>query len=150
MIENIKIFEISERNNQLIQELLKIWEDSVRTTHLFLSDKEIENIKKYVPEALKGISNLIVAKNKNHKPVAFMGIQEHKLEMLFVSAEERGKKIGSMLIKYAIEKFSINEVSVNEQNPMAKGFYEHMGFHVYKRTKTEEQGNPYPLLYMRL
>jgi putative acetyltransferase len=39
---------------------------------------------------------------------------------------------------------------VNEQNPQAKGFYEHMGFQVYKRTDTDEQGNPYPILYMRL
>ena len=40
-------------------------------------------------------------------------------------------------------------MAVNEQNPLAKGFYEHMGFHVYKRTDYDEQGNPYPLLYMR-
>ncbi len=25
-----------------------------------------------------------------------------------------------------------------------------MGFHVYKRTDHDEQGNPYPLLYMKL
>jgi len=25
-----------------------------------------------------------------------------------------------------------------------------MGFHVYKRTEHDEQGNPYPLLYMKL
>lgn len=30
-----------------------------------------------------------------------------------------------------------------------RGFYEHMGFQVYKRTDLDEQGNPYPLLYMR-
>ena len=39
--------------------------------------------------------------------------------------------------------------SIKEQNPQAKGFYEHMGFQVYKRTDLDEQGNPYPLLYMR-
>ena len=31
-----------------------------------------------------------------------------------------------------------------------KGFYEHMEFRVYKRTELDEQGNPYPLLYMEL
>lgn len=30
----------------------------------------------------------------------------------------------------------------------ATGFYEHMGFAVYKRTETDVQGGPYPLLYM--
>ena len=45
----------------------------------------------------------------------------------------------------------LNErLAVNEQNPQAKGFYEHMGFHVYKRTGLDEQRNPYPLLYMSL
>lgn len=43
---------------------------------------------------------------------------------------------------------SIN-LAVNEQNPSAKGFYEHMAFKIYKRQGVDEQGNPYPLLYMK-
>lgn len=31
-----------------------------------------------------------------------------------------------------------------------KVFYEHLGFHVYKRSEYDEQGNPYPLVYMKL
>lgn len=54
--------------------------------------------------------------------------------------EERGK---------GIEKLFIHHLAVNEQNPLAKGFYEHMRFVVYKRTELDEQGNPYPLLYMK-
>ena len=42
--------------------------------------------------------------------------------------------------KYGIEKYSVNDLAVNEQNPLAKGFYEHMGFEVYKRTECDEQG----------
>ncbi len=68
--------------------------------------------------------------------------------MLFVSAEERGKGIGTKLIQYGIKEYYINEVSVNEQNPNARRFYEKNGFQVYKRTEIDEQGNPYPLLYM--
>lgn len=30
------------------------------------------------------------------------------------------------------------------------GFYEHIGFETYKRTDYDEEGNPYPLLYMKL
>ena len=44
---------------------------------------------------------------------------------------------------------SIQEVTVNEQNPQAVGFYEHLGFQTYKRTECDEEGNPYPLLYMK-
>jgi len=81
--------------------------------------------------------------------VGFMGITEQHLEMLFISNEERGKGLGKKLLQYGIEKYSINDLAVNEQNPLAKGFYEHMGFEVYKRTERDEQGNPYPLLYMK-
>ena len=44
---------------------------------------------------------------------------------------------------------SHQEVTVNEQNPQAVGFYEHLGFQTYKRTECDEEGNPYPLLYMK-
>lgn len=44
----------------------------------------------------------------------------------------------------------MHSLTVNEQNPQAKGFYEHMGFRVYKRTDLDEQGNPCPLLYIGL
>ena len=79
-----------------------------------------------------------------------MGVQEETLEMLFIAPEERGKGLGKRLIRYGIEKYGVERLAVNEQNPKARGFYEHMGFQVYKRTETDEQGDPYPLLYMRL
>lgn len=146
----MRIIEDNERHPFLIEQLLHVWENSVKATHLFLSVHEIEIIKKYVPQALEDISHLIVVENENKLPVAFMGIEGQRLEMLFVLSEERGKGVGKKLIQYGIEKYSINELTVNEQNPLAKGFYEHMGFHVYKRTEHDEQGNPYPLLYMKL
>ncbi len=146
----MEIIEVSERTQSLINTLLEVWERSVRATHLFLPESEILNIKeKFLPDALKNISNLVVAQD-NDKPVAFMGIEEQKLEMLFVTPEKRGKGIGKKLIEYGIKNFSINELTVNEQNPQAKGFYEHLGFKVYKRSEKDEQGNPYPILYMRL
>lgn len=145
----MKIVKIEDRDSNLINNLLEVWESAVRATHLFLSEEEIENIKKYVPEALKFVPNLLVAENDEGKPLGFMGIQEQSLEMLFISNENRGQGIGKKLIEYGIENYSINEVAVNEQNPQAKRFYEKMGFEVYKRTELDEQGNPYPLLYMK-
>ena len=71
-------------------------------------------------------------------------------EMLFLSPEARGKGLGKRLLQYGIETYNIQELTVNEQNPQAVGFYEHMGFQIYKRTEYDEEGNPYPLLYMRL
>lgn len=145
----MKILEITDRSPSLIKQLLEVWESSVRATHLFLSEDEIENIKTYVPQALKEIPHLLIIENENQIPVGFMGIVGQHLEMLFIADTERGKGFGKELIKYGIEKFSIHDVAVNEQNPLAKGFYEHIGFTVYKRTELDEQGNPYPLLYMK-
>ncbi|WP_086349306.1 GNAT family N-acetyltransferase [Candidatus Enterococcus clewellii] len=146
----MKIVEARNRDALLIERLVVIWESSVKATHLFLSEYEIENIKQYVPQALKEIPHLIIAENEEQVPIGFMGIVENHLEMLFISHEERGKGVGKELLEYGIEKYSVNDLAVNEQNPLAKGFYEHMGFEVYKRTERDEQGNPYPLLYMKL
>lgn len=146
----MKIIEIKDRTLMLINELLVLWEDSVKATHSFLSIKEIENIKKYVPQAIKEIPHLIIAEDERNMPIAFIGINNQMIEMLFVKNNERGKGIGKALLSYSIEHFHINEVTVNEQNPKAKGFYEHIGFRVYKRSELDEQGNPYPILHMRL
>lgn len=130
----MQMIAVSERPEHFIQSLVEVWEKSVRVTHLFLSDSEIENIKDYVPQALRGIESLVIAEDGNHIPVAFMGIEEGSLEMLFITPKERGKGLGKQLIQYGIEKYSVKSLAVNEQNPQAKGFYEHMRFQVYKRT----------------
>lgn len=144
----MRIVEAKDRRPDLIDRLLEVWETSVRGTHLFLSDSEIESIKEYVPKALHEIAHLILAEDEAGCPVAFMGIEGDTLEMLFIAPEERGKGLGKRLIQYGIETYSVERLTVNEQNPQAKGFYEHVGFRVYKRTDLDEQGNPYPILYM--
>ena len=146
----MRIVQVQERHPRLVRALLDIWERSVRATHLFLSNGEIESIKEYVPRALMGVETLTVAENESSRPVAFMGTENGTLEMLFIAPEERGKGLGKRLLRYGIDHLGVKKLAVNEQNPQAKGFYEHMGFRAYKRTERDEQGGPYPLVYMRL
>ncbi len=143
----MKLYEVPDRSQPLLEVLLQIRERSVRATHLFLSDAEVNRIKEYVPRAFEGVEHLIVAEAE--KPVAFMGTQNGRLEMLFVAPEERGRGIGRQLLQYGVESYGVFEVTVNEQNPQAVGFYERMGFETYKRTDTDEEGAPYPLLYVK-
>ena len=146
----MKLQEINDRNDLPLAALLDVWESSVRATHHFLSDAEVKQIKEYVPQALGGVEHLVVAENEQGSPIAFMGAENGRLEMLFIASAERGKGIGKTLLQYAIEHYGVREVTVNEQNPQAVGFYQHMGFVTYKRTEQDEQGGPYPLLYMKL
>ena len=145
----LKELEYEERTTALLHYLTYIWEQSVKATHLFLSAEEIFELKPYVIKALREIPCLVITKDEDGFIVGFMGVENKKIEMLFISPGSRGKGIGKAFIQYGIEKFSINEVTVNEQNPQAIGFYEHMGFKVNKRTDLDEQGRPYPLLYMK-
>lgn len=141
---------IKKRNLSLIEKLIGVWKRSVRETHLFLSNEEIEEIKNFVPMALKSVPHLIIENDVNGVPIAFMGIDDGKLEMLFIDLRERGKGLGRKLLEHGITNYGVKEVVVNEQNPQAKGFYEHMGFKVYERSEIDEQGNPYPILFMKL
>ena len=146
----MRIYEAGERTEELVRELLGVWERSVRATHLFLSDGEVRSIREYVPQALLGVAHLLVAEDEAGAPAAFMGVEDGALEMLFIDPEERGKGLGSRLLRRGIESYGVRRLAVNEQNPRAAGFYEHMGFEVFARSETDEQGNPYPILYMRL
>lgn len=146
----MKIEFVEERTNELILKLIDIWEDSVKSTHLFLSNDEIDNIKKYVPTALMDVKNLFVVKNELNEIVAFMGVQDKKIEMLFIKNSERRKGIGRILVEFGIKNYQVNQVVVNEQNENARKFYEYMGFSIYDRSEFDEQGNPYLILYLKI
>ncbi|WP_434689033.1 GNAT family N-acetyltransferase [Hungatella sp. SB206] len=149
-VNQAEIFLQEVRSDELIDRLTEVWRRSVKKTHLFLSDQEIGEIEKYVPAALLEVPTLVTAVNTEGEPIAFMGTAGERLEMLFLEPEMRGSGLGRRLLTYGIEELGVRELCVNEHNPLAKGFYEHMGFECFKRTELDEQGNPYPLLYMRL
>ncbi|WP_347342040.1 GNAT family N-acetyltransferase [Hungatella effluvii] len=99
--------------------------------------------------SLKNIPpHIIIAEAENGTPVAFVGVELVTLEMVFIAPKERGKMLGKRLFRYSIEQFAVKTLAVSEQNPQAKVFCERMVFHVYKRTKCDEQENSYLLLYM--
>lgn len=149
--DDIRLVEFgpSERSAELIAELVEVWQASVEATHAFLGVVEIAQIREYVPQALGGVCRLMVAFD-GEKPVGFMGVEDGRLEMLFLAPEWRGCGLGGFVLRHGIDGLGVRELTVNEQNPAAVGFYEHMGFSAYKRSEKDEQGGPYPILYMRL
>ena len=84
------------------------------------------------------------------KIIGFIVTDENRLEMLFITPNNRGKGTGKLLLQYAINQLGITEVDVNEQNPQAVGFYQYMGFIQYARSEIDGEGNPFPILHMKL
>ena len=78
-----------------------------------------------------------------------MDISDDKIEMLFVSPDYLGK-IWRILILLAIDECKIRYIDLNEQNFNALTFYQKMGFQVFERLETDELGNPFPILKMKL
>lgn len=56
------IYEVENRTPELLDQLVVVWEGSVRATHLFLSNEEVLAIKEYVPQALGGVEHLLLQK----------------------------------------------------------------------------------------
>lgn len=150
MDKKIRLAAVKERTPRLVEALTAVWEHSVRATHHFLSESEILRIRAYVPQAVGGVAQLVAAENQAGEPVGFMGVENGRLEMLFLAPEARGCGLGGRLLRCGIEQYGVREVTVNEQNPQAVDFYAHFGFRTYRRTERDEEGGPYPLLYMRL
>ena len=130
--------------------LIEIWENSVRATHDFLPEENINSLKSLILEHYFDAVDLRVVKNDSDNIIGFIGVAEGNVEMLFISPAFRNSGVGSLLLRNAIEHQFARKVDVNEQNPDAVGFYRHLGFNVIGRSPLDGQGNPFPLLHMEL
>lgn len=128
--------------------LAGIWERSVRATHLFLNEKDIEEIKSaLIPEYFPHVD--LYAASDGTVLAGFIGLRSDVVEMLFIDSPYRGKGYGSLLIDFAKEK-GATKVDVNEQNPSALGFYMAKAFRIIGRDHKDDAGRPYPILHMSL
>jgi putative acetyltransferase len=131
--------------------MLDIWESSVRATHHFLKEKDIEFFKRVIQEKeVFSHVKLFCARDKNGSMIGFLGVSEDNLEMLFIHAGHIGKGAGRMLLLHAINDLGIKKVDVNEQNEQALAFYERFGFKTISRSDFDGTGKPYPILHMQL
>ena len=132
------------------ERLVAVWESSVRATHRFLQESDIAALRPLLLNAYLPNLRVVIAGDDVGIIHGFLGVDKNRIEMLFVDDASRGKGIGKMLLQYAIAEFNVNEVDVNEQNPQGVAFYCHMGFEQVGRSELDGQGNPFPLLHMKL
>lgn len=145
----MEVLVVNNRSAELVADLLELWNRSVRVTHNFLAEDDIQRLRPCVAEALRAVPILAIASAEN-ETTGFVGIAEDKVEMLFVSPNHIGRGVGRMLLDWAVRTHGCRYIDVNEQNEDAVAVYRHWGFRVYERTETDDQGNPFPILRMML
>jgi putative acetyltransferase len=128
--------------------IFEVWESSVRATHHFLSEADIQFLIPLVKKELALFSFLYCLRDSGGEVYAFMGVANAKIEMLFVHPTKRGSGAGRTLAQYAIDVLNANLVDVNEQNEQAVGFYQYLGFRLINRSSLDPTGKPFPLLHM--
>lgn len=128
--------------------LMEIWESAVLNTHDFLKEEDFLYYEEQLPVYFQHVT--LFGFEQEGILIGFMGIAEGNLEMLFIDNKYRGAGIGKKLITYAIDNLQVTKVDVNEQNVQAVGFYEYMGFNIYKRSNLDGEGKEYLILHMQL
>ena len=128
----------------------EVWESSVRATHTFLTEADLQALIPLVKAGLAAFDPLHVVRGPTGEVLAFMGVAEGVVEMLFVHADHRGRGHGHRLLTHALTDHGATRVDVNEQNPQALAFYLRHGFRVAGRSPLDGQGNPFPLLHLTL
>jgi putative acetyltransferase len=127
--------------------ILSVWEASVRATHHFVTEEDIERYKPLILENILPSMPVWVA-IVNHQVVGFMGNKEDSLEMLFLHPGYFGKGLGREMMQMALHQLGVRKVEVNEDNPQAVAFYEKAGFKTVHRSPLDGHGDPYPILKM--
>lgn len=151
MLQKINWSAISpDESEKLKNELVEVWEASVRSTHRFLTEKDIRFFKPLIRNKYIPVVELYIIRNGQNRIAAFMGLSDELIEMLFVHPEEQGKGYGKQLIEFAIYHKHIFKVDVNEQNEKATSFYLNRGFDIVGRDETDPNGNPFPILHLSL
>src|SRR5438094_565193 len=115
--EGVSTLEVTD-----IDQTVEVWERSVRATHDFVAESDIEIFRPMVREVLPTLP-VFVVRDEAGKVAGFIGVVDESVETLFIDSNWRGHGIGRRLMEYAIHELGATTVDVNEQNEQAVGFY---------------------------
>ncbi|WP_233553671.1 GNAT family N-acetyltransferase [Algoriphagus lacus] len=144
--QNLELVKYTDRHRA---QLLDVWEKSVLATHDFLSPEDFQSIKAFV-QTIDFNALDVYCLLQSEEVIGFLGVAEHKVEMLFLSPDHIGKGFGRKMMDFAVNELKADLVDVNEHNSQAVDFYKKYGFETYERTDQDDQGKDYPLLRMKL
>ena len=145
-METQKIFAAQESD---YDEIIEVWEASVRATHTFLEEAYILHMKPLIRNEYLKLVDLYKYQPEENI-FGFVGMLHGKIEMLFIKPDKRRMGIGKELLDFAILQLKATEVDVNEQNEPAVNFYRKYGFNIKSRSELDSLGKPYPILHLAL
>ncbi len=131
--------------------LADVWLRSVRATHTFLSEQDVQSLLPLVRDYLLSEEpEFWVLCAESGALMGFMGMSGSKMDALFLDPQFHRSGGGRRLVRHAQELRGELTTDVNEQNPAALRFYEACGFVVEGRSEVDDAGRPFPLLHLRL
>ena len=88
-------------------EIVEVWEASVRATHHFLPESDIQYFKPLIlNEYLKAVHRK-GSRSLEGAIWGFMGVHDDSLEMLFIHPDARGQGLGKVFVANAIKDLSL-------------------------------------------
>jgi putative acetyltransferase len=150
-MENMKNIQVRIKpySEKFREQIILVWEKSVRATHNFVKPSDIDYFKIIVKEIDFNSFSVYCLTNENNV-LGFLGVADFKIEMLFLDPDFIGQGLGKKLMKFALDDLKADKVDVNEQNLNAVNFYSRFGFTTYERTEKDPEGKDYPILKMKL
>lgn len=127
--------------------LLTVWEASVRASHDFLQEQDIEDYKSLLANTYFNQLDLYILEQENQIK-GFIGLSTGKIQLLFIEPRAFRKGYGTLLINFAVKKKGAYQVDVNSQNVNAYQFYKQAGFRVFRRFEFDGAGKAYPVWCM--
>jgi putative acetyltransferase len=141
--------EIKPYKEKYREQMISVWEKSVRATHHFVPSGEVDRLKELVKK-IDFNSYSVYCLISENEVLGFLGVKDYVIETLFLDPDYIGQKLGTTLMNFAINALKADKVNVNEQNLDAIKFYSKFEFVTYERTEKDEYGNDYPILKMKL
>jgi putative acetyltransferase len=142
-------FQILPLSENDFTEVTSVWEASVRASHHFLSEADIQFYKPLIKSEYLPILSLFGIRRPSGGIAGFIGVADRRIEMLFVQPDDFGKGIGQALCQFAVQELGAWEVDVNEDNQGALKFYIKMGFKIVGRSPLDPSGKPFPILHLK-
>lgn len=84
---------IEPADSSVFERLVNIWEASVRDTHFFLTESDITELRPLLLNSYLPNLPVFMARDETGAIHGFIGVDENRIEMLFIDAASRGKGV---------------------------------------------------------